>query len=84
MVRVKAPGFASNANSNGAGGKGAMSGSNQAAKSLDGVFTLDTKAEIVSQNNEDGAKTIGGRKTIVWKATPLTNYAPSAVLKLAR
>lgn len=84
VVRVKAPGFASNANSNGAGGMGAMSGSDQAAKSLDGVFTLDTNAEIVSQNNEDGAKTTAGRKTIVWKATPLTKDAPSAVLKLAR
>lgn len=84
VIRVKAPGFASNANSSGAGGMGAMSGSDQAAKSLDGIFTLDTNAEIVSQNNEDGAKTVGGRKTIVWKATPLTKDAPSAVLKLAR
>ncbi|AYJ87973.1 hypothetical protein D3Y57_12845 [Sphingomonas paeninsulae] len=84
LVRVKAPGFASNANSNGAGGMGAMSGSDQASKSLDGVFTLDTNAEIVSQNNEEGAKIIAGRKTIVWKATPLTKDAPSAVLKLAR
>lgn len=84
VVRVKAPGYASNANSNGAGSMGAMSGSSQAAKSLDGVFTLDTNAEIVSQNNEEGAKTVGGRKTIVWKATPLTKDAPSAVLKLAK
>jgi hypothetical protein len=84
VVRVKAPGFASNANSSGAGGMGAMSGSDQAAKSLDGVFTLDTNAEIVSQNNEDGAKMVGGRKTIVWRATPLTKDAPSAVLKLAK
>jgi hypothetical protein len=84
VVRVKAPGFGSNANSNGAGGMGAMSGSDQASKSLDGVFTLDTNAEIVSQNNEEGVKTIAGRKTIVWKATPLTKDAPSAVLKLAR
>ncbi|WP_293883023.1 hypothetical protein [Sphingomonas sp.] len=84
IVRVKAPGFASNANSNSAGGMGAMSGSDQAAKSLNGVFTLDTDAEVVSQNNEDGAGTVGGRKTIVWKATPLTKDAPSAVLKLAK
>jgi hypothetical protein len=84
VVRVKAPGFASSANSNGAGGMGAMSGSDQAAKSLDGVFTLDTDAEIVSQNNEDGAKTVGARRTIVWKATPMSKDAPSAVLKLAR
>jgi hypothetical protein len=84
IVRVKAPGFASNANSSGAGGMGAMSGSDQAAKSLDGVFTLDTNAEIVSQNNEEGAQTVGGRKTIVWTATPLTKDAPSAVLRLAK
>lgn len=84
VVRVKAPGFASSANSNGAGSMGAMSGSEMAAKSLDGVFTLDTDAEVVSQNNEDGAKTVAGRKTIMWKATPLSKDAPSAVLRLAR
>jgi hypothetical protein len=68
-VRVNAPGFA-----NGSSKPGDLGGS----------FTLITDAEIVSQNNEDGPTVNDGRKTIVWKATPLTKTAPTAVLKLAR
>ena len=49
---------------------------------LDGTFTLDTDAEIVSQNNEDGPQPAGGRKTISWKVSPLTRDAPTAVLRL--
>ena len=84
-VRIKAPGFA-NTSSDATGAMGGMgSGSGpDAAKYLDGTFTLDTDAEIVSQNNEDGAKTVGQRKTIAWRATPLTKDAPTAVLRLGR
>jgi hypothetical protein len=78
-VRVKAPAFA-NDDSKSSMGMGDM---DKASSQLDGVFTLDTNAEVVSQNNEDGATTTGGRKTIVWKATPLTKDAPTAVLRLA-
>ena len=39
-------------------------------------------AEIVSQNNEEGAKAVGTRRQIVWRATPLTKDAPTAVLRL--
>jgi hypothetical protein len=77
-VRVKAPGFANDNEAKGAG----VPGADQGASKLDGIFTLDTDAEIVSQNNEDGAKTVAGRKTIAWKATPLTKDAPTAVLRL--
>ncbi|MBN9918207.1 hypothetical protein JND32_15015, partial [Listeria monocytogenes] len=45
------------------------------------TFTLDTDAEIVSQNQEDGAVTTGTRKTVTWKATPTTKDAPTAVLR---
>jgi len=76
-VRVRAPAFA---NEKEAGGPAGMS---KPAEQMDGVFTLDTDAEIVSQNNEDGAKTVGGRKIITWRATPLTKDAPTAVLKMA-
>lgn len=76
-VRVRAPAFANDAGSN------TMPGMNEAASKLDGVFTLDTNAEIVSQNSEDGASTTGARKTITWRATPLTKDAPTAVLKMA-
>lgn len=84
-VRIKAPGFAKGSGNDGAaGGMGGGMGQDSAAKLLDGTFTLDTDAEIISQNNEDGAKTAGGRRVISWRATPLTKDAPTAVLKLAR
>jgi len=51
---------------------------------LDGVFTLDTDAAIISQNNEDGASEVADRKIIVWKATPQSSAAPTAVLRMAR
>lgn len=74
-VRIKAPAFANESTSKG------MPGADQASSKLDGVFTLDTDAEIVSQNNEDGAASTGGRKTVTWKATPLSKTAPMAVLR---
>jgi hypothetical protein len=82
-VRVNAPGFANGSSKPGdlGGMGGGMSGG---PSKLDGSFTLITDAEIVSQNNEDGPTVNDGRKTIVWKATPLTKTAPTAVLKLAR
>ena len=79
-VRVKAPAFANDSSKSSTMG---VPGTDKVSSQLDGVFTLDTNAEIVSQNNEDGAVTTGGRKTITWKATPLTKDAPSAVLRLA-
>jgi len=81
-VRVKAPGFANDSKSDKTG-MGSM-GADAAASQLDGIFTLDTDAEIVSQNNEDGAAKTGGRTTIKWHATPLSKDAPSAVLRLAK
>jgi hypothetical protein len=79
-ARVKAPGFA-NDSKDAAGGMG--SDASKASAKLDGTFTLDTDAEIVSQNNEDGVKVVNGRKTVTWKATPLTNTAPMAVVRFA-
>lgn len=79
-VRVKAPGFA-NDSKDAAGGMG--SDASKASAKLDGTFILDTDAEIVSQNNEDGVKTVNGRKTVTWKATPLSNTAPMAVVRFA-
>lgn len=78
MVRVKAPAFAANSDSS-----KSMPGAPDAADKLDGSFTLTTDAEIVSQNNEGGASATGGKRSITWKATPLTKDAPMAVLKLA-
>lgn len=76
MVRVKAPAFGDSDSA----GKGKSDAAN--AK-LDGTFTLITDGELVSQNNEDGAKTEGNRRTITWKATPLSKDAPMAVVKVA-
>lgn len=86
LVRVKAPGFAnskSDAMSGAGGGLGSSTGPD-AAKYLDGVFTIDTDAEIVSQNTEEGAKAAGKRKTLSWRATPLSKDAPTAVFRLTR
>ncbi len=75
-VRVKAPAFGdSDSQSKGK--------SDDAKSKLDGTFTLITDGEIVSQNNEDGAKNDGTRRTVTWKATPLSKDAPMAVVKVA-
>ena len=81
-VRIKAPGFANDTKADKTG-MGQMAGGDVASY-LDGVFTLDTDAEIVSQNNEDGAAKSGGRSAIKWRATPLSKDAPSAVLRLGK
>ncbi len=82
LVRVKAPAFANEGSRSVPGLPGGAALSDPAGR-LDGVFTLDTDAEIVSQNEEGGAQTVSGRKRIEWKATPALKQAPTAVLKLA-
>ena len=76
QVRVKAPAFGDDDSP--AKGKG-----DDSKAKLDGTFTLVTDGELVSQNNEDGATSTNGRKTVTWKATPLTKDAPMAVVKIA-
>lgn len=82
-VRVKAPAFGDEktGSDKAMGGMGSP-GDDKTSKLREGSFTLDTDAEIVSQNNEDGVQTVNGRKTIVWKVTPLSQAAPTAVLKM--
>ncbi len=84
-VRVKAPGYAARQEGGGTGTLGGMTGGGaaDAAKHLDGLFTLDTDAEVVSQNSEDGTLPVGVRKRISWRATPLSKDAPVAVLRVA-
>jgi hypothetical protein len=79
-VRVKAPGFAKQ-DMGGMGDLGA--GGGDAPSKIDGTFTLTTDAAVVSQNNEDGAKTAGGKSVIAWRVTPRTTDAPTAVLRIA-
>jgi hypothetical protein len=85
-ARLKAPGFANDDSKGmsmpGMGGGMGSSPDKDAASALDGTFTLTTDAEIVSQNQENGAQTLAdGRKRIVWRATPQTRDAPTAVLR---
>lgn len=75
-VRIKAPAF-------GKAGDANMPGANKLGDKREGVFTLITDAEIVSQNNEEGAVAAGSKRTITWKVTPLSKDAPMAVLKVA-
>ncbi|ALR18957.1 MULTISPECIES: hypothetical protein [Sphingobium] len=79
-LRVKAPGFSTSYDKS----QGpSMGGSDDdAAKALDGTFTLTTDAEIVAQNQEDGAQDTPQGKRIVWKVTPMTSDAPSATLRV--
>ena len=82
-VRMKAPGYSNSFDKSrepmGQGGPGG-----DAAKALDGSFTLTTNAEIVSQNQEDGAQSTPQGKRIVWRVTPLTSEAPMATLRVGR
>lgn len=79
MVRVKAAGFARQENK----GRGMSGMGDDTNTRLDGTFTLITDAEIVSQNNEDGAQASGANRTVKWKVTPTTSDAPMAMLKVA-
>jgi hypothetical protein len=86
-VRIKAPGFSNGESGSGpAGAMGAMAGapgSDGPGSALDGTFTLTTSAEIISQNQEDGAETLpDGAKRLSWRVTPATRDAPMAVLRV--
>lgn len=77
-VRVKAPGFANESKDQ----LGPMGGAADSSDKLDGTFVLETDADLVSTNNEEGPVTNGARKTLSWKVSPLTRDAPTAVLRL--
>lgn len=84
-IRLKAPGFANDdskgASIPGMGGVGSPP-DRAAANALDGTFTMTTDAEIISQNQENGSQSLpDGRKRIIWRATPQTRDAPTAVLR---
>ncbi len=84
-VRVKAQGFArqkSEAAGLGSMGAGLSEGA-EAADRMEGSFTLTTDAEIISQNNEAGAETVGSDKVIRWTVDTRTKDAPMAALRVA-
>lgn len=85
-VRMMAPAFGNNGSPSPAGAMGGMAGmggGESDAKERNGTFTLTTDAEIISQNQEDGASAVSNGKQLVWRITPATAAAPMAVLKLA-
>jgi hypothetical protein len=73
-VRVKAPGFG-DMTQNMPGDAAPTS-----AEGREGSFTLTTDANLVMQNNEDGAAA-GPPARVVWKVTPTTKAAPTAVIR---
>ncbi|WP_298394928.1 hypothetical protein [Sphingobium sp.] len=77
-VRVKAPGFANSFDKS----QGPAGAGDEAAKALNGTFTLTTDAEIISQNQEEGAQTTPQGRRIAWTITPLTSDAPAATLRV--
>lgn len=82
-VRIKAPAFAASKSAGDMGGVGGVGGPDRGNDRLDGTFTLDTDAEIVSQNNENGATPVGTMRRIVWRATPQLKDAPMATVRLS-
>lgn len=92
-LRVKAPGFARpKGDPTGAGGMSSFAsgmasvpigGIGEIYSRMSGTFTLTTDAELLSQNNEEGAETIGSDKKIVWKIDTNTSDAPMASLRVA-
>ncbi|HAU22591.1 MAG TPA: hypothetical protein DCS24_08365 [Erythrobacter sp.] len=96
QVRVNAPGFSSESDAGPMGGMmGAMPGlaamgqSDQSAEAMeniptiDGTFTIRTDGEILANNTDEGASTVGEDQVLVWKISPRTQAAPTALIKLA-
>lgn len=81
-VRMQAPAFGNAGDASPVGDMGGMTGGGSDVKERSGTFTLTTDAEIVSQNQEDGAVATATGKQIVWNITPATTTVPLAVLKL--
>lgn len=80
-VRVRAPGFGK-APGQGAGSASPIPMGGDPSDKAEGVFTLTTDAEIVAQNQEDGAKPSGPDKIIVWTVAKMKKDAPTAVLRM--
>lgn len=82
-LRVKAPGFARQ-NGAAAGMRSPLAGSGiDASDRMEGSFTLTTDAELLSQNNEAGAETVGSDKVVRWTIDTKTKDAPMASLRVA-
>ncbi|MEI9851013.1 MAG: hypothetical protein WDN24_09370 [Sphingomonas sp.] len=90
LIRFKAPGFA-RMDTAGLGGMGSslgamgaipLPGAEDPVGRMEGTFTFNTDAELVSQNNEEGAQTVGAVKTVTWHVTSSTPAAPMASVRV--
>jgi len=79
-VRMRAPAFGK-APAQGPSAASIPMGQDPSDKA-EGVFTLTTDAEIVAQNQEEGAKTVGANKVITWTVGGMKKDAPTAVLRM--
>ena len=61
-------------------GKGKNSDFAMGAPKLDGVFTIRTDGEVLTNNTEDGATTIGDQRVLTWRITSHTDRAPQAMI----
>jgi len=88
LIRVKAPGYVRDGGKgNGMGDMSALGAAGlgdmgEAFSRLEGTFVLTTDAELVSQNNEEGAVTVGKDKVITWKTDTTTDDAPMASIRV--
>ena len=94
-VRIDAPGFVVAPSTGSFGGMGGLfsmigmiaaekKGKNNdfaiGAPKLDGVFTIRTDGEILTNNTEDGPVSENGQRVLTWRITSRTDRAPEAMI----
>lgn len=95
QVRVNAPGFSAESNASPMGGMmsampglAAMGQSDKSPEAMgnipviDGTFTIRTDGQILANNTDEGASTVGVEQVLVWKISPRTQAAPTALIRL--
>lgn len=78
-VQVIAPGFA-----NGAARPSFENPLSQRGGKADGVFTIGTDAEIVTNNTDDGPVREGARQKLVWKVDAFASKTPETLIRFGR
>lgn len=81
-VRAKAMGFGDNSSSAMEAAKGGAGADSAGKLTPNGIFTLTTDAEVVSQNNENGVTRENGKTVIRWTVRGQPKDAPTVVLRL--
>lgn len=80
-VMVRAPAFAAGGGGALAGGYGA-GGPNPFARA-DGIFTIRTSADILTNNTETGPIRDGQNEVLAWTVSAVSNTRPEALIRLA-